>query len=76
MLRTQSIDKNEFFIPGDHFSISCSRKPQNAIFPTTLFFSIDYTTFLIDFNDIMKQMSMQVDEKFKYRQTMLAGSQA
>ena len=49
---------------------------QNAIFPTALFFSSDFTTFLIDFDDIMKMVSMQVDEKSKYRQTMLGGSQA
>ena len=47
MLRTQSIGKNEFFIPRDHFSISCSRKPQNAIFPTTFFFLLIIPHFLL-----------------------------
>eukprot|EP00493_Phyllostaurus_siculus_P021954 UN22284 len=40
------------------------------------FFQIILPQFLIDFDNIMKKMSMQVDEKSKYRETMLGESQA
>ena len=64
-----------FSSPGIIFPYLAHRRLKMR-FSKNIAFSSDFTTFLIDFNDIMKQMSMQVDEKSKYRQIMLGGSQA
>ena len=76
MFWPQRTDKNEHFIPGDHFVISSSWKAQKAIFLTVMYFSSDFSTFLMGFDDILENVGVYIDEKSEYRQTLLEGSQA